>query len=76
MAKSKSYLQGRSPPIASIILRHRQHLAAPLGRGDDAVATADGQRQRLLAQGVQSQVEQIAGHEMMRPSIGRAGGRP
>ena len=44
-------------------------------RGDDAVAAADGQRQRFLAQGVQTQVEQIAGDQMMRPGIGRAGGR-
>ena len=61
--------------VAPKILRHRQHLAAPLRRGDDAVATADGQGQRFFTEGVQTQVEQSAGHEMMRPGIGRAGGR-
>jgi len=61
--------------IAAEVLRHGQDVSTSLGGADDAVATADGQRQRFLTEGVQPQVEEIAGHPMMRPGISRAGGR-
>ena len=59
--------------IAPVVLGDGQDLPAPLGRGDDPVAAADGQRQRLLAKGMQSQVEQVGGDAVVRAGVGGAG---
>ena len=61
--------------VAPVVLGHGEDLAAALRRGDDAVAAADGQRQRFLAEGVQTQIEEVGGDAVVRAGVGRAVGR-
>ena len=60
--------------VATVVLGHRQDAARLLGGFDDAPTAPDGERQRLFAQGIQAQFEQLGGGPMVRAGVGRAVG--
>ena len=60
--------------VAPEVLGDRQDSSVPLRRLDDRVAAADGQRQRLLAHRVQTEVEQGDGDAVVRGRVRRAVG--
>src|SRR5437764_2544471 len=61
--------------VAAEVFSYGQNPARLSRGGDDAVASADGQGQWLLALDVQAKVQQLNRHEVMRTGVGGAVGR-